>query len=126
TFTTLSIDKVGTGYTLAASASGLTGATSTAFNVAAGTGAKLVFTVQPTNTGAGVAIAPAVKVTVQDASGNTITSATNSITLSIGINPSTGTLSGTTTAAAVSGVATFSNLSLDQRGTGYTLVAAAT
>ncbi|MBI4501332.1 MAG: hypothetical protein HY700_09245 [Gemmatimonadetes bacterium] len=126
TFTTLSIDKVGTGYTLAASASGLTEATSTGFNVAAGTGAKLTFTVQPANTAAGAAIAPAVQVTVQDASGNTITSATNSITLGLGINPSSGTLSGTTTAAAVNGVATFSNLSIDKMGTGYTLIAIAT
>ena len=124
TFSNLSIDKPGTGYTLTAAATGLTGATSTTFNVTSAA-AKLAFTVQPTNIFAGVAITPAVAVTVQDAGGNTVTS-TTSITLAIGTNPGGGTLSGTATAAAVGGVATFSNLSIDQAGAGYTLSAAAT
>jgi len=126
TFANLGINKTGNGYTLAASATGLTGATSTAFNVTAGAASKLAFTVQPTNVGAGGAITPAVLVAVQDASGNTITTATNSITMAIGTNPGGGTLSGTTTVAAVNGVATFSNLSINHAGTGYTLTATAT
>ena len=126
TFSTLSLDRVGTGYTLAAAATGLTGATSTAFNVTVGTAAQLAFTVQPSNTAAGAAISPAVAVTVRDASGNTVTTASASITIAIGTNPGTSTLSGTATAAVVSGVATFSTLSLDKVGTGYTLTAAAT
>ena len=126
TFSTLSLDRVGTGYTLAAAATGLTGATSTAFNVTVGTAAQLAFTVQPSNTAAGAAISPAVAVTVRDASGNTVTTASGSITIAIGTNPGTSTLSGTATAAVVSGVATFSTLSLDKVGTGYTLTAAAT
>src|SRR5690606_40700967 len=40
---------------------------------------------------------------------------TASVTLSIGANPGGSTLAGTTTIAAVSGVATFSNLSLGDR-----------
>src|SRR5438128_8376932 len=43
--------------------------------------------------------------------------------MSIGTNPSTGTLSGTKTVAAVAGVATFPGLSIDKAGTGYTLTA---
>jgi alpha-tubulin suppressor-like RCC1 family protein len=125
TFSNLSIDKPGTGYTLTAAATGLTGATSTTFNVTSAA-AKLAFTVQPTNIFAGVAITPAVAVTVQDAGGNTVTSTTTSITLAIGTNPGGGTLSGTATVAAVGGVATFSNLSIDRAGAGYTLTAAAT
>ena len=44
--------------------------------------------------------------------------------MAIGTNPGGGTLSGTTTVAAVSGVATFANLSIDKAGSGYTLTAA--
>ena len=47
------------------------------------------------------------------------------VTLSINHNPSSGTLGGTTSAKAVNGVATFSDLTLDQAGAGYTLDAAA-
>src|SRR5207247_3350932 len=57
TFANLSINKVGTGYTLAATATGVTPATSTAFNVTVGAAAQLVFSVQPSNATAGVAIA---------------------------------------------------------------------
>jgi hypothetical protein len=43
------------------------------------------------------------------------------ITLSISTNPSGGTLSGTLTLTVVNGVATFSDLSIDLAGMGYTL-----
>ncbi len=89
------------------------------------TASKLGFTTQPSNTAAGASVSPAVVVTVQDANGNTVTTATNSITMSIGTNPSGGTLSGTVTASAVAGVATFSALSINKAGTGYTLSASA-
>ncbi len=125
TFTNLSIDKVGTGYTLTAGATGLGPATSAAFAITAGAASQLVFTVQPTSTTAGAAITPAVQVTAQDAQGNTATGFTGNVTAAIGTNPSGGTLSGTTTVAAVSGVATFSTLSIDKIGTGYTLSAGA-
>ncbi len=90
------------------------------------TAAKLVFTVQPSTAAAGGVITPAVQVAVQDAQGNTVTTATTSITVAIGTNPASGTLTGTTTVAAVNGVATFSTLSLNPAGTGYTLTASAT
>src|SRR6185295_4114551 len=102
----------------------LTSATSAAFNISPAAANKLAFTVQPTNATAGVAIAPAVQVTVQDAFGNTVPSSSASITVAIGANPGGGALSGTATVSAVSGVATFSNLSIDKSGTGYTLTAA--
>src|SRR2546430_1339472 len=90
------------------------------------TAAKLAFIVQPSNAGAGAVNTPAVQVAVEDAQGNTVTTATTSITLAIGTNPASGTLAGTKTVAAASGVATFSTLSLNMVGTGYTLTAAAT
>jgi hypothetical protein len=123
TFSNLSIDHSGAGYTLTATSSGLTGATSVPFQVFAPP-SQLAFTVQPSTTAAAVAIAPAIRVAVQDAQGNTVTLASPSITVAIGTNPGGGTLSGTTTIAAVNGVATFSNLSIDRPGYGYTLTAA--
>jgi Bacterial Ig-like domain (group 3) len=126
TFSTLSINKAGTGYTLATTATGLTGTTSAAFNVTAGTAAQLVFTVQPSNTTSGAAVTPAVQVTAQDAQGNTATGFAGNVAVAIANNPSGGSLSGTTSVAAVGGVATFSNLSIDKVGTGYTLAASAT
>src|SRR5205807_2502360 len=121
TFSGLSIDKAGTGYTLTATGVGST--TSTAFNITAGTATALVFSVEPTNTVAAAATTPPAEVTAQDGNGNTATGFTGSITVAIGTNPSTGTLSGTKTVAAVAGVATFSGLSIDKAGTGYTLTA---
>ena len=124
TFSTLSINNAGNGYTLTASASGLTGTTSASFNITAPPATNLAFTTQPQTTQAGQTM-PAVRVTARDASGNTVTSYTGLITVAIGANPGGGTLSGTTSVNAVSGVATFSTLSINNAGTGYTLVASA-
>src|SRR5262249_7625700 len=117
------ISKPGTGYTLTATASGLTNAASSTFDVTPGPATKVVFTQQPTAVVAGDTISPAVTVTVQDAGGNTGTASNPSITLTISTNPGGGTLSGTVTVNAVNGIATFTNLSIDKAGTGYRLAA---
>lgn len=126
TFSNLVIDKAGTGYTLVASSTGLSGITSNAFDVQVGTGNVVAFVGQPTNVVAGSTISPAVTVEIQDGSGNVIPGATNQVTIFIGNNPSGGHLTGTVQKNAVNGVATFSNLSIDSAGTAYTLSAAAT
>lgn len=86
----------------------------------------LVFTTSPSNSTATVAFGTQPVVTIQDAAGNPVTSgplATSTVSLAItGPNPSGGVLSGTTSVAAVAGVATFSGLSIDKAGT-YTLTA---
>ena len=82
---------------------------------------QLVFTTQPSNTGVGLTITPAVVVTARDSSNNTLTTFTGGITVAIGSGP--GTLSGTTTQNAVAGVATFNDLSINQVANGYTLKA---
>jgi len=90
-----------------------------------GPAAKLAFTVQPGSVNAGVTISPAVQVTVQDSAGNTVVGSTDTIT--VVITTATGTtgavLWGTRTVAAVNGVATFSTLTVDTEGAGYTLTA---
>ena len=84
----------------------------------------LVFLQQPTDTPAGQTISPVI-VEVVDAFGNVETDDnSDTITLSIGANPGGGTLGGTLTVAVVNGIATFSDLSIDQAGDGYTLHAA--
>src|SRR5438094_832245 len=61
TFSDLSINKTGIGYTLKATKGALT-QTSTAFNITPGAATQLVFTQQPTTTVAGATITPAVTV----------------------------------------------------------------
>src|SRR5207245_1657340 len=121
TFSGLSIDKVGTGYTLTATGAGKIG--SAACRERAGTATEVVFCVQPSTATAGAAITRDVEGTAQHASCNTDSRLAVCITVAIGTNPSSGTLAGTLTHAAVSGVATFPGLSIDKVGTGYTLTA---
>ncbi|NDD31216.1 MAG: VCBS repeat-containing protein, partial [Proteobacteria bacterium] len=87
----------------------------------------LKFITQPTkSTGkseALTALNPAPQVAVVDESGNTVTGATDAITLSLDKNPSNAVLSGTLTVNAVNGVATFSDVRISLAAAGYTLKA---
>jgi hypothetical protein len=91
-----------------------------------GPASELLFTAEPTTQPAGATFSPALEVTVRDQFGNTATGFAGDVTVAIGTNPTGGTLAGTTTVAAVAGVATFTDLSIDRAGTGYTLSATAT
>jgi hypothetical protein len=126
-FTNLSIDKPGNGYTLTATGSTVSTTpgvvVSSSFNVTVGPAAKLAFGVQPSGAAGGATITPPVTVLIQDAGGNTVTTDTRSVSLAIGTNPSGGVLTGGGAVAADAGVATFSGLSIDKNGAGYTLVA---
>src|SRR5262249_1880000 len=102
--------------------SGLTGSASVSVDPAAAD--HLVFLQQPADTAAGQTLT-AVTVAVVDQFGNILTGDnSDTVTLSLSANPGGGTLSGTLTVAVVNGVATFSDLSIDQAGDGYTLHAA--
>ena len=124
TFSTITINKNGSAYTLVASSTGLTSATTSAFDIAVGAPSKLAFTVQPLNAVANVAIAPAIVVTAKDAGNNTASGFVGNVTLTFGANPGGATLSGTATVAAVAGIASFNNISLNKAAIGYTLNAA--
>jgi hypothetical protein len=92
-----------------------------------GSGADtLGFAVQPSSATAGNIITPAIQVIVRDSLGNPDTSFTAAITITIGVNPSGGALSGTASVAPVNGIAQFGDLSIDKAGTGYVLRASAT
>jgi len=100
----------------------ITGSASLSVNPAAAD--HLLFLQQPTDTPAGQTLSP-VMVEVVDAFGNVETGDnSDTITLSLGTNLSGGTLGGTLSLTVVNGVATFSDLSIDLAGTGYTLHAA--
>ena len=133
-FANLSIDKAGTGYTLVATATDLTGAptcatgaTSSAFNVVAGAATQLVF-VDPAidDVGAGgplTATSDDIEVGFADAYGNPVV-VIDPVTLALDQAGDPGpSLDGTTTQAPVAGVATFDDLSIVQPGTAYTLTA---
>ena len=105
TFSGLSINKLGTGYTVQATSTGLTSAT-TEFNVTD----QLVVTTQPPS--AIAASSPfGLVVTAEDGQGNVDTSFTGSVTVS-----GYGTLGGTLTVQAVNGVAVFSGLTIALAG----------
>jgi alpha-tubulin suppressor-like RCC1 family protein len=82
---------------------------------------KLGFVARPIGEVAGANMA--VQVAIQDAAGNTVTSATGPVTIAFGANPASGTLLGTTTVTAANGVAVFNDLRIEKAGAGYTLVA---
>ncbi|HVH68127.1 MAG TPA: PKD domain-containing protein [Gemmatimonadales bacterium] len=127
TFSDLRIDSAASGYTLKAQAAGPPPVTSPAFAVMPGAPTVLRFTVQPSNTMQNSVITPAVKVTAYDAFNNAATNFTGTIVVAKGIDGSVGKnakLGGTTSVNAVAGVATFADLTIDQPGTGYTIIAA--
>ncbi len=131
TFPGLSINTAGTGYTLVASSTpSYTAATSAPFNISASTTGpptKLAFVQGPSNATCGSNITPPVRVAVEDANGNIETSDNaTQVNLAIGTNPAGGTLSGGSAVTVASGIATFSGLSINTAGTGYTLTASST
>ena len=125
TFAGLSIDSAGTGYTLTATAGGLSGAASSPFAVSVGPATRLGFVAQPAAAYATWLIVPAVQVAVLDAGGNRVTSSTATVTLAItlGTGAAGAVLGGTLGVAAASGLASFTDLTVNSPGSGYTLTA---
>src|SRR6266566_3906865 len=120
------LDKAASGYRLTAAAPELHPDTSPAFSVMPAPASVLAFTVQPTDAMQGSAIKP-VQVTAYDALGNTATDFTGPIRLAFGTDASVSgnaALAGRNPVPAVAGVATFTDLAVNQPGSGYTLTAA--
>ena len=89
------------------------------------TSSRLAFLVQPRDVAAGSPISPEVKIEAVDTLGNVLSQFSGRVFVALAANPSGGSLSGTTSAAATSGLAIFDTLVINRAGSGYTLVASA-
>jgi len=87
--------------------------------------ARLSFLQEPTTTDEAVPFAPAVTVAVIDDAGNAVTSASGTVHLALGANPSGAVLVGSADAPIVDGIASFPDLAVSLNGQGYTLVTTA-
>lgn len=94
-------------------------------NYQTGVAAYHQFTVQPTTTGPGIVISPAIEVTLFNIDGTINTTTSGSITLGMGNNPNGATLGGTKTQLLASGVATFNDITVSDFGLNTTLNATA-
>jgi len=121
TFGALTIEVAGVGKQLTASSGALTPAVSSSFDVTAGAAAALVYEQQPGTIAAGAPFSPALAVSVRDAFGNLVSTATDPVSLAV--TSGTGSLVGTTTVNAVAGVATFGALTIEAAGVGKQLTA---
>ena len=88
-----------------------------------GPATHLIFSMQPGGAETGQLLNPQPVVEAVDDQGNVDGSYSQIVTLTIGDNPGGGLLSGNAAVAAIGGVATYTDLSIDQPGVGYTLVA---
>lgn len=124
-FTNILIDKAGNSYTLTATSGKLAQATSAPFAISSGGAAKLFFSAQPGGAVAGSLLTTQPQVMVQDDWGNVVAGYDDSVTLFItpGSGPSAARLSGTTTIKAVNGIAKYTDISIQQTWTSYTLMA---
>ncbi len=113
--------------TITASCSGVAAVASSSLNVGINpTAAQLAFALNTTGGQPGAVWNYQPTVVLQDAYGNgPVTNVAQNVTLAIQNNPGSGTLGGTTTVAVNvnTGVATFSGLSINNVGAGYTLTA---
>ena len=124
TFSGLSIDKDGIGFSLLFSGGGMNSATSASFNVVPATASQLVISSQPpASVTAGGAFGLAVS--VEDAYGNLESEFDGSVSLALVSDPVGASLAGNLTATTTGGVADFHGLSLDQAGRGFTIAASA-
>src|SRR5207237_3128453 len=117
------LDRTSIAYTLTASGGGLGPLSLSECDGTPGTPPPFPTRRSSAITVAGGAISPAVQLSALDPAGNLVPTFTGNVTVALGNNPGGSTLSGTTTVAAVGGVVTFSDLTLDKAAPGYWLTA---
>ena len=122
-FSTLSVNRAGTGYTLVATSAGLANATTNSFDITAGSGQRLEFRSYPSGATAGV-LMDQITVVARDSVGNLATGFNGAISLQAASGPTGSGLLGRTNIAAVGGVATFDSTKFNTAGT-YRLSASA-
>jgi hypothetical protein len=114
TFADLVLSGTPENFTLTFTPTSLTAATSSSFVLSVGAASKATITTQASGAFDGTVFSTQPVVHITDAGGNTITSSTADVVVSIASG--SGTLGGTTTVAAVNGVATFTNLKITGTG----------
>jgi hypothetical protein len=121
TFPNLVITGTVGSYSLAFSATGLTGTTSNAINLTAGSANQLSMSTQPPSTAvSGTAFATAPAVQLRDVSGNLVSA--SGVSVSASLNGAGGSLSGSAAASTNgSGIATFSSLGISGPPGSYSL-----
>lgn len=82
---------------------------------------RMAFFVQPSESFLGTAISPSVVVRALNSFGDVAGGYTANVTLALSTNETGATLGGTVTQAAVAGVATFNNITLNRSGEGFKL-----
>ena len=121
TFSGLTLTKAASGYSISATSStGLPSVTSSSFNVAAAAASQLAIISQPPGTltdGQQFGL----QVGAFDSFGNTATSFSGSVNIALANNPGGSTLGGSAMGTASQGMVTFSGLSLNNAGNGYTI-----
>ena len=119
-FSGLTLKVPDSGYTITATASGLSSTTTDSFNVTLGATQLVVTTQPPASVPAGTTFS--ITVSAEDGGGNVDTTYNQAVTLSLG-NANGATLNGVLTVGADDGVATFTGLSVNLSGTDYVILA---
>jgi virginiamycin B lyase len=125
TFSGITLTKAASGYTLVVTSSGIGEGVTSAMTVTPAVATQLVISQQPPAT-VKVSTAFGIEALIEDQFGNVVTTANNTVTVALGNNPSKATLGGTLTVTASQGVVTFSGLTVNQIGSGFTLVVSST
>jgi uncharacterized delta-60 repeat protein len=120
TFSGLTLIEAASGYTLAVSSGVLSSSTSSAITVTPGVATQVVITEQPPSS-VSVKADFGLIAAIEDAYGNVETSSSGTVKVALDNNPGGAKLGGTLSVKARDGVATFSGLTLNIVGTGYTL-----
>ncbi|WP_224246073.1 hypothetical protein [Hyalangium gracile] len=120
TFSELSLEKAGD-YALRSVVVGGDNATGNAFTVVHAAPAQLTFVTQPLGGPSNLKLDRSPVVEIADAFGNVASTASGTVSIALGNNPSGAELTGTLTAAAANGRAAFSDLQVSKEGAGYTL-----
>ena len=125
-FSGLTLKDAAQGVTITATAAGLTSVTTQPFNVTLGA-TRLVVTTEPPQPPSTVAAGTTftMVVSAEDGLGNVDTTYDGPITLTLAANPGNAILGGTLEVGATNGIATFSDLTLNEPGDGYTILATA-
>jgi len=118
-FSDFTLEQARTGYSLRATATGMTEAVSGLFAITPAALHHATFATQPSTVAAGERFAPVVRVGLYDRFDNLATQSTSQVELSLVSNPGQSTLSGASRVAAEAGIAIFPELSLNRPGTGY-------